>query len=128
MSRVRTGFEQGAERQASAGARDGVKGKGRTLGARALLHALVGPRDGFRPLFDNDDDKGRVLLAVKQHRAATERQHDSTLALRRLESLYPGLGDGRLVKRPYLLSVSSTTIRVGVGSVMLERWKDTEGD
>ena len=31
-----------AERQASAGARDGVKGKGGTLGARAPLHALVG--------------------------------------------------------------------------------------
>ena len=30
-----------AQRQASAGARDGVKGKGRTLGARAPLHALV---------------------------------------------------------------------------------------
>ena len=30
-----------AERQASAGARDGVKGKGRTLAARAPLHALV---------------------------------------------------------------------------------------
>ena len=32
---------QVAERQASAGARDGVKGQGRTLGARAPLHALV---------------------------------------------------------------------------------------
>ena len=30
-----------AERQASAGARDGVKGHGRTLGARAPLHAIV---------------------------------------------------------------------------------------
>ncbi len=30
-----------AERQASAGARDGVKGKRRTLAARAPLHALV---------------------------------------------------------------------------------------
>ena len=36
--------EKGAERQASAGARDGVKGKGRTLAARAPLHALVSPR------------------------------------------------------------------------------------
>ena len=33
-----------AERQASAGARDGVKGKRRTLGARAPLHALVRAR------------------------------------------------------------------------------------
>ena len=32
---------QAAERQASAGARDGVKGQGRTLAARAPLHALV---------------------------------------------------------------------------------------
>ena len=30
-----------AERQASAGARDGVKGQGQTLAARAPLHALV---------------------------------------------------------------------------------------
>ena len=32
---------QGAQRQASAGARDGVKGNRRTLAARAPLHALV---------------------------------------------------------------------------------------
>ena len=31
-----------AERQASAGARDGVKGQRRTPAARAPLHALVG--------------------------------------------------------------------------------------
>ena len=35
-----------AERQASAGARDGVKGQGRTLAARAPLHALVRPLRG----------------------------------------------------------------------------------
>ena len=33
-----------AERQASAGARDGVKGKWNDLAARAPLHALVGLR------------------------------------------------------------------------------------
>ena len=35
-----------AERQASAGARDGVKGKRNDLGARAPLHALVRARLG----------------------------------------------------------------------------------
>ena len=34
-----------AERQASAGARDGVKGKRNDLAARAPLHALVGRAD-----------------------------------------------------------------------------------
>ena len=37
---------QAAERQASAGARDGVKGKRSDLAARAPLHALVRPRCG----------------------------------------------------------------------------------
>ncbi len=37
---------EGVERQASAGARDGVKGKGRTLAARAPLHAIVRLRLG----------------------------------------------------------------------------------
>ena len=40
---------QVAERQASAGARDGVKGKRNDLAARAPLHALVGRRRGKRP-------------------------------------------------------------------------------
>ncbi len=38
---VLIGQTQAAERQASAGARDGVKGKRKDLGARAPLHALV---------------------------------------------------------------------------------------
>ena len=37
-----------AERQASAGARDGVKGKRNDLAARAPLHALVGRLVGTR--------------------------------------------------------------------------------
>ena len=35
---------QAAERHASAGARDGVKGNRRSLAARAPLHAIVRPR------------------------------------------------------------------------------------
>ena len=38
------GSRQDAQRQASAGARDGVKGKRNDLAARAPLHALVGRR------------------------------------------------------------------------------------
>ena len=37
----RRAFTEAAERQASAGARDGVKGKRSDLAARAPLHALV---------------------------------------------------------------------------------------
>src|SRR5262245_25509575 len=36
-----TNLEPGSRRQASAGAREGVKGQSRTLAARAPLHALV---------------------------------------------------------------------------------------
>jgi len=39
-----TAIRVAAERQASAGARDGVKDKRNDLAARAPLHALVGPR------------------------------------------------------------------------------------
>ena len=43
-----------AERQASAGARDGVKGQRRTLAARAPLHALVRPRTRLGSIVEVD--------------------------------------------------------------------------
>ena len=51
---------EGVERQASAGARDGVKGKRNDLAARAPLHALVRRADGTSRL--------RVTPLARLHR------------------------------------------------------------
>ena len=48
-----------AERQASAGARDGVKGKRNDLGARAPLHALVGRHRVGEPTGKMRQTKGK---------------------------------------------------------------------
>ena len=53
-----TGVTAAAERQASAGARDGVKGNRRTLAARAPLHAPVGRRAWTKAQLRHDEHRG----------------------------------------------------------------------
>ncbi len=73
-----------AERQASAGARDGVKAKRNDLGARAPLHALVGRRWWAKPCRHLvHGSKRRHMPRLQLEDAPTDEQR-SRLAIARL--------------------------------------------
>ena len=69
-----------AERQASAGARDGVKGKRNDLAARAPLHALVGPRAGcLLEVQGRHGDEANAVRKRQKRPAARNRNADYIL-------------------------------------------------